>query len=47
MGITHDEVMAIIGLLVAQVLWLFFIDFQLVKIIKLLKDRRKDHGYDD
>ena len=46
MGITHTEVMAIIGLLVAQVLWLSFIDFQLIKIIKLLKDWRKEDGND-
>ena len=47
MGITHNEVMAIIGALVAIVLWLSIISHQLIKISKLLKDWRKDHGYDD
>ena len=47
MGITHDEVMVIIGAFVAIGLWLSIISHQLVKISKLLQDWRKDHGYDD
>jgi hypothetical protein len=47
MGITHNEVMAIIGLLVATELWLSIISHQLIKISKLLQDWRKDNGYDN
>ena len=44
MGITHTEVMEIIGALVAIVLWLSIISHQLIKIIKLLKDWSKKDG---
>ena len=34
MGIIHTEVMIIIGVLIAQTLWLSFIDFHLIKVIE-------------
>lgn len=33
----------IIGLLIAQILWLSFIDFRLIKIFELLKDWKKEN----